>query len=60
MFFAINNSESDLKQKKDGGRDGRSDGGPGLGWVGVLLVVSAGLEDDRQCINHLGEATSIV
>ena len=35
-----------FKAGYDGGRNGRSGGGPGLGGVGVLLEVSAGLKDE--------------
>ena len=54
----MNNSESVFEAGYDGGRNRRSGGGPGLGWVGVLLEVSAGLEDEGQCSNHFGEAAS--
>ena len=39
-----------------GGKDQVSDNAPGLGWVGVLSVVPAALQDEGSGVNHLGEA----
>ena len=54
LFLVMNNSESNLKQEMmvEEMEDLMEDQ--------VSEVVSAGLEDNRQCIiNHLGEAVSV-
>ena len=43
----------------EAGYDGGSDAGPSLGRMRVLLEVSAGLKDERQGCNHLGEAVGV-
>ena len=43
----------------DGGRNGGSETGPDLGRIRVLLEFSAGLKDEGQGSNHIGEAACV-